>query len=325
MKNPPKKSTTASTTRPRLTDEDYRFSEDRVPDRELVACLLFEFLRESATAQKLTRGLIEKLKSRGLLGLGFVGDDATRFLKQVETLRFGINHPLDMSGFIYCALVPIPKWDFIGLLNNPWQQLRPDVKQTLTQCCTEVTKAAFISDSEIETDQLAEAMREAVIRDMEAGKDAPLTAKAIADVVHKGSYPGRKIFGVVADYARYDDNAIRAALDLVKEEIIRNRPKGIKPQVRKESGLGRPDDWRGKLNSLGRTRLYCHYDGVDALKRGNPTAHQWLVAGLTDKGDRAALKALADAKGRFVRAFHEILPFEKGALPLCVANSRFNR
>lgn len=133
-------------------------------------------------------------------------------------------------------------------------------------------------------------------------------------------------FNTVIDFARFDDNSIRAEGLRIIEEMISYRPKGIKPQVRKESGLGRHDEWRGKLNSLGRTRLYCHYDGVDALKRANPAAHQWVVASLkNDKGDRAALKALADAKARFVHAFHEILPFEKGSLPLCVANSRFNR
>lgn len=322
MKPPPQKLSVSSIvpeSRRPLTIEDYNFSAERVPDLELVSCLLFELLRESATAQHLTQSLTEKLEERGILGPGF-GDGATGLLKQVESLRFCINHPLNMLGFISCAVTPIPAWDFIGLLNNPWQKLRSDVKQLLTQHCTEVNKAAYISDCDSHTDQLANAMAESVIEDSLADRNAPATAKAIASLDIKGSYKGRKIFGVVVDYALYDDNAIRAELDLVKEEIIKNRPKDTQPQMRKESGLGRNAEWRGMLNSLGLARLSAHYTAQE-LRTKLPTVYDQIAEPLTDKGTTAVQKKLDSARRRFVARFHEILLFEKDP-PLCLRPSR---
>ena len=331
-----------------LTEEDWNFSAERVPDLELVPCLLFEFLRESATARQLEQDLIEKQRAivpptaaefqdqwkrdNARLSGCDVNEDPpvpaanvalNKQLEQLHSLRFNINHKLDMTGFISEAVAPYEKPE--DLLKTPWQKLLPQTKEILVRYCTRVNKPAFISESEFDTDQLAAAMRENVRIEMEefkANNQAP--GSAVARVRLKDGDKDCMAFLIVVDFGRYDDSAIRMALGgSVTEEIIANRPIDICPQSQSGSGQQRKSEWRGKLNGLGRTRLYCYYDGVGAIKQTNKLAHQWLLTDLQDKGDRAAMKSLADAKARFIRAFHEMLPFEQGKLPWCVANSRF--
>jgi len=306
------KPTSCAPSRSPLSRTEWDFSG--VPDNELVPCLLFEYLRESATAQRLSNALLPLAHpTKGW------HDDARVLLEQVEQMRISINHPLNTPHFINMAIIPIVAWNIHEQLKSPWQQLSPKPKLYLTQSCTEVDAAAYFADSDVYTDQLANAMREAVIEDIHADKDAPAILKAMADVNLKGSYPGRKVFGIVADFARYDDNGIRAAMALRTEEIIRSRPAGIKPQFRRESGRGRNAEWRGVLNSLGMARLSVRYK-AHVLRAKLPDAYAQITDSLADKGTTAAQKKLDGARNRFLNRFHKILPFEK-LPPLCLNQS----
>ena len=303
----------SSRSRPTLTEEDWNFSAERVPDSELVPCLLFEILRESATVRELTHGLIA--------GTTGYDADARKKMELLVGLRININHALTAPMFLRCIVDPNLRWEFTDLLKSPWPKLHPKTKETLILCCIEFRKAAYISDCDSQTDQLAEAMRESVIRDMLADSEAAATAQARTPLIVKGSYEGRVIYGIVVDFAHYDDNAIRAALvDTVVPEIIKGRPKGINPQVLVESGRGRKDEWRGILNGLGMARLSARYS-AQVLMKNQPKIYSQVAESLADKGTTAVQKKLHSARARFVDRFHEILPFEK-LPPLCLGQSR---
>jgi hypothetical protein len=303
--------------RPPLTDEDFDFSSDRVPDLELMPCLLIEFLRESSTARQLELDFIEASAIATRLQQKMID----KLYARLAEIRININHKLDVPGFVERAVVSTEQ--FMGLLQKSWQNLHPEVKQILTLRCTEVEKAAFITTDELHTYELFKAMRLAELLYMkafESDKQLLPTADARAPLDFLDGETGRMIFGVVADFSRYDDNAIRAALANVAEEIIKSRPKNTKPQVRKESGQGRNAEWRGILNSLGLARLYAHYTAQE-LKSKMPKIYDRIAKPLKDKGTTAVQKKLDSARVRFVARFHEILPFEK-LPPLCLRQSR---
>ena len=296
-----------------LSAEDLFFPADRVLDRELVPCLLYELLRESVTARNLERDFVENLKTATANELDKL------FARQVE-IRFSINHKLDIPQFVSHIFEPRYR-RAKTLATLPWQKLHPKIKNYLSEPCTRINEAAFISNNYFHTEKLAKVSREhPEIYDLNATSVPPSRAMLDADTWAEGCMA----FCVVADFARYDDNAIRAviATDLA-DEIINSRPRGLKPQVRKESGQGRIAEWRGILNSLGLARLSARFTAQE-LRTKMPKIYKQIAKPLADKGTTAVQKKLNGARHRFVVRFHEILPFEKHQ-PLCLQPSRSSK
>lgn len=78
-------------TLPALTEEECNFSVDRVPDRELVPCLIREFLRESVTARQLHHDIVT-MDTGPMRWRDFAADeggDAIDFLAKARGLSIG--------------------------------------------------------------------------------------------------------------------------------------------------------------------------------------------------------------------------------------------
>jgi hypothetical protein len=70
------------------------------------------------------------------------------------------------------------------------------------------------------------------------------------------------------------------------------------------------------LNDLGLARLAGRYTARD-LRKLMPEVYERVAESLSDKGTTAVQSKLRDASRRFLKRFHEILPFEKHP-PLCL-------
>lgn len=294
--------------RPPLVKEDWDFSE--VTDSELVSCLLFEYLRESPTARQLETDLK-------------AGANA-EVLNRLHALRFKINHRLDMPRFIENALDSA--WETgEELLNTPWQKLPPRAKEILIYHCERVEKPAYISTLVDEVRELSKHMLLGSYRDQKAfevNHDAPATTYACVPLDDLDGGEGRVGFMVIVNSGRYDHNAIRAEIaNDVANQIIKSLPKGVTPQVRMESGLGRLNEFRGILNSLGWARLSARYTARE-IKTNMPKIYAQIAKPLGDDGHTAVQKKLDSARHRCVARFHKILPFEKHP-PLFIQHSRY--
>ena len=300
-----------------LIEEDWNFSKLRVPDDELVPCLLWEFLRESKTARTLAKDWVEFGTPGGATS------DQNLLWERMRALKFSLNHKIEMTEFIDWALGP--SWMTKRLANISWQKLPLKTRQKLAEPATTINEPVFLSMGNLHTMHIDRTMQKLTTEADDTlvnGIGAPYPpARAMLESLTRGK--GCEAFCIVVDWGRYDDEAIRESF--TKLAVTIKRPPGIIPQVKKGAGLGNPNEWRGKLNGLGRTRIHCYYNGVETLKRMNQPAYEWVVARSKDKGTTSATKILDAAKGRFLEAFQEIFPFEQGNLPLCVANSRFAR
>lgn len=103
--------------RPPLTEADWNFSPDRVPDWELIPCLLWEYLRESATVRQ--------------LALDYSSTPAraedriwNKLFKKQTAIRFRINHELDIPEFVDRAFNPQYR-KARNPTRLPWQKLPP--------------------------------------------------------------------------------------------------------------------------------------------------------------------------------------------------------
>jgi len=300
--------------RPQLTEDDCNF--DRVPGRELVACLLWEYLLESQTAQELAQDWCAWVghAARG------ENDNQAELFARTKTLTFKLNHKLNMPEFLIRAVGPA--WGFGRLTNVPWQELHPKTKQWLVEPCERVNEPVFIG-REMHAAQLADDAKKRLNEEFDKIRDGDTLSMppARAPLRFFTVGPGWESLCVVVDWGRYDNAAIRKAFHRLGDDIIKTRPKGVKPQARTGSGLQRATELRGMLNELGLARLFGHYGSAVTLRTQNPRAYARIAKTLSDKGITAVQKKLDGATRRFLDRFHEILPFEGGS-PLCVRSGR---
>jgi len=307
-----KAATTLHANRPPLTEEDWNFSSDRVPDKQLVPCLLWEFLRESKTARQLAKDWIEFFTAAGV---DAASRDDTSLLRRVWGLQFKLNHKLNMPAFVFHALGPA--WGGRTLPDGPWQKLSPKTKQCLVELCEGVNRPVFIGTHE-DAALLAAAARRASTDAYNKNEEAAphLPARAMIPFTTPGT--GYEALCVVVDWGRYDDNGIREGFEKLAQVVIKSRPKGIKPQVRKASGLGRKAEWRAKLNDLGLSRFSARHH-ARVLQREMPQAYKRIAQSLSHDASATDLeKKLNRARARFEASFRSILPFEKSP-PVCLA------
>jgi len=88
------------TKKPVLIEEDWNFSKERMPDDELVPCLLWEFIRESKTAQQLAQDWTR---------LGTTGEtepDQNKLNERMRALKFNLKSARFQLtfGFVSCFL-----------------------------------------------------------------------------------------------------------------------------------------------------------------------------------------------------------------------------
>lgn len=284
----------------RLRDSEVIFSKDRLPDRELFACLLWEFLRES----KIVHVLASDWKK--LMESGEQFPDQSLLWQRTREIKPEINHPLRVEDYV--SMVVVQCFGFHFGIGTPWQDLPAVTKQKLIENST-ANPPVFIG-----YDLHASAFHAAISDKARTSEDFLVKATAMMP----GHEQGKELVLLVVDWARYDDNAIKDGVASLLNNL--SRPSGIKPQVRKGSGLGNPNEWRGKLNDLGATRAFARH-AASELKWKQSNIYDFFAAKLTDKGPTAVAKKLAAARRRFEVSFHKVLPFEKTS-PLCLACSR---
>jgi hypothetical protein len=284
----------------RIPESEWRFSQDRVPDSELVPCLLWEFLRESQTVSRLVSEWAK------IFAAGEKNLDQRPLRSRMEALKVRLNAPIRLSDFINHAVLTR---GFNRGIDLPWQHLAADAKKNLILTST-ANPPVFVGYD------LHASLLEQALRRKDDGT-ALLQAKAMMP----GWDNGKQLTLLVIDWGRYDDASIRAALQSLANDL--KRPEGIEPQVQKASGLGRRTEWRGKLNDLGAARLSARYSAVQ-LRTDMPVAFREFASKLSDRGPTALEKKLAAARRRFEASFHKLLPFEKQA-PRCLAASRFTK
>jgi len=337
-----------NTARPEITDEDWNFT--RVSNNELVACLLWEFLRESPTAHHLAEDWVKWSESRNPLvqkaeaawqramqlekdpanypKAAEEADEAAKAAAAVNdavsdaeyeklyarqsAITININHRLNIPEYV--------ARHFRGAFGGrelpaglAWQKLDRQRRKELTEVCENVNAAVFISNEPRHSDKLAVDAR---ARPEHWDPDATSfpDSRTLLDADSWGE--GLEAFCINVDWARYDNETILDEFNKLATEIIKTRPKGYTPQNRKGSGLQRKTEWRGMLNSLGLARLGGRYTAGE-LKKHMPLCYDQITKPLSDKGTTAVQKSLDGARRRFLKRFHEILPFEQEP-PLCL-------
>lgn len=289
-----------------ITEEEWRFTPDRLTDNELVPCLIWEFLRESQTVRSLVAEWADQFK------LGKDAPDQAPLSARTQKLKVVINYPIRFDNMVSCIVSGA--FGLNKLFEQPWQSLNPVFRQQVIGW-GRINPAAFIG-YDLHAGLLCQALLE-----KKAANPAPavIPARAMIPILRKGC----EAVVLVIDWAHYDDNEIAAAFDNLQAELVK-RPDRIDRQVRKGSGLQRLAEWRAKLNDLGLARLSARYQARQ-LKQVLPEAYNFIAATLSDEGPTAVEKKLAAARRRFRNSFREILPFEKRD-PLCFAQSvRFSR
>ena len=249
--------------KPVLTEEDWNFSKERVPDDELVPCLLWEFFRESPVAQQLINDWINLPDKPD--------SEQEKLWKRMKTLCLRVNHEIHLQEFINSALGPAFKYG--GLKKGPWQNLHPQARKRLSGFANNVNPPVFISTGDFHLGPLAQMVAKQVKKlDDEYVSGSQYSLPEARGILEIGTW-GKKweAMCIVVDWTAYDDETIRKAFAKLAAGL--KRPPGIIPRKRTGAGLGNPNEWRGKLNSLGRTRIHCHYNGVQALKRADKAAH----------------------------------------------------
>lgn len=285
-----------------LLESEVIFSKGRVPDNELFACLLWEFFRESKIIRQLA------LDWRVFFKSGDPNQDQSALWRRMSEIKPTINHPLRIEEF--AVMVVIQCFGLHERMDVPWQKLPSITKQKLIDGC-QANPPVFVGyDLHAAAFQTAFSIKR-------RGEDAVMI-KAAAMMPDK--QPSKELVLLVVDWARYDNNAIKEGLASVFKEL--SRPIGMKPQVRKGSGLGNPNEWRGKLNDLGATRAFARH-AASELKWQHPKIYKFFAAKLTDKGPTSVAKKLAAARRRFVTSFKRVLSFEKGT-PVCLTSTRFS-
>ncbi len=307
-----------------LTQDDWDFSPDGVPNEELIPCLLWEFLRESPTAQTLGRDWSAWIKRCGeLRAHGENEPDQRPLWKRLSALQPAINKAVRLDDFL-CRTV-VQAWGFKGLAQTPWQRLSPQAKDFLSEPCVYVNKPVFVGFG-LHASDLAQSMAELDRKASDKPPDGGVLhlPSARAPLRFFGEAT-QEAFCIVVDWGRYDNTAIQDAFAKLAHEIITTRPEGVQSQTWKGSGAEGESDWRSKLQNIGLTRLYAAHSGVSGLRRTNSKAYdfiQSLMKNQNDDGPTAVQKKLTQAKKLFEGNFHKVLPFEKAA-PICLSRSRF--
>ena len=299
-----------------LTEHDWNFAA--VPDNEVIACLLWEFFRESPTVSKLRQDCAAALTA---------GEGLSRhnpIFDKVNALRVVLDRPVRTDFFTASAF-------FAGatLADVPWQKLPLSshdgdlaTREKLLSL-TAVNAPAFLGDCRYGAELAAKAgemARQRLLVEDRTGfyqADIPMRARLRLELDRPDDEWEALL--VVVDWGTYDNNAIRTGFADLAEQIIKSRPKGIKPKVRREAGRGNPNEWRSKLVNLGLARLYAAHKTVGCLKRENKEAWAYAcqVRGVDKtKADTHQInQRLGQAWRRTVESFRAILPFEKGKLP----------
>lgn len=284
-----------------LDRRDWDFSADAVPKADLIPCLMWEFLRESSFARKLTDDRIVWQRGNS--------SDAGqhKIWKKLQGMEIKFNYPRNFSEFIMFFV-----WGDFGenaSYLHPWQSLHPRWRERLTKC-TQPFRAAFVG-SETHLLWLQDALKNAT------KELCPVNDPARSLINHS---PGREVITIVVNWGFHDNEAIRKSLEYLAKDIANTRPLGVVPKSTTGSGKQSSRELRGMLNSLGMTRIYSRYD-PQQLRAVEESLYKSLVKSLTDKGPTNLTKKLNAAKKRFEERFRELLPFESER-PLCLKESR---
>jgi len=302
----------SNTKRQSIAEEDWNFS--RVPDNELVPCLLWEFLRESPTARQLAEAWAAW---SGHMKRG-EPDNQSELWKMMEKLRFKVNAPLNLEAF---KTILVGAWAFEKLWDIPWQKLSPGTKAKILYYCMAVNPPVFVSVGDLHVGMLhkaaSKAFSEACEKTPDGGTLTLPPARTILPYAPRGT--AVEAFCVVVDWGRYDNEIIKDAFAELGAEIAKTRPKGIIPQKQKGPGIGKGTELRGKLNSLGHARLRGFYKAAETLRTQNRAAYNFVAKRLKDDGFTAVQKSLGDARRRFKSQFREIL--QTTERPLCLGSS----
>jgi hypothetical protein len=298
-------------TRSPLVPKDWDFSG--VPEIEVVPCLIWEYLRESATAQKLGAEWSNHFFPTGSQS------EQEPLWHRTHAIRLNLNHQMDINGFVEATIVQL--WGYNKLANLPWQKLHLDVRKKLIERYVHVNEPVYVSTGDMHAGMLHQSLMEATKKADEKTPQGGVLelpqARAILPALTRGE--GCEAFCVVIDWGRYDNGQIeKSGVEFIRQ-IIKTRPKGIKPQSKTGSGLQRKTEWRGMLVSLGLARLYGRFTASE-LKKKMPDAYKKIAAGLSDRGTTAVQKKLDGANRRFADRFKKILAFEKHR-PLCMRRS----
>jgi hypothetical protein len=289
-----------------MSEDEWRFTQDRLTDNELVPCLIWEFLRESQTVGSLVAEWAEQFR------LGKDAPDQAPLSAKTQKLKVVINYPILLDDMVFCIVAGA--FGLNKLFEQPWRSLAPAFREKVIGWGA-INPAAFIG-YDLHAGFLQQTLREKQAADPDAVR---MPARAMIPIPREGC----EAVVLVIDWAHYDDNEIAAAFEKLHADLMK-RPEKIIPQVRKGCGLQRSAEWRSKLSALGLARLSARYQATQ-LKRVLPEAYDFIAATLSDKGPTAVEKKLAAARRRFRNSFREVLPFEKRD-PLCFAQSvRFSR
>lgn len=287
-----------------LTEAEWLFDKDRVPDSELIACLLWEYLRESQTVAELAQEWRE-FHARGAKG------SCSKLLERTMRIQPELNFPFERHDFV-ARLVQI-EFGLEGRFGVPWQQLPKGCRAEYARWAS-VAPAVFVTGPAYLRD-FRSALAEFECADPLHPNRVVLRRNASKRIV------GQELVLLVINWPAYDDGQIRAAL----EEFAKSqrRPEDVQPAIKAGRGLGRTAELRGKLRSLGAARLQARYP-VAQLKREVPTAYDHWVRKLADNGPTAVDKALRAARKAFENSFKGIFG-AKEKTPLCLVHSRLAR
>lgn len=256
---------------PNLHNFDWDFRA--ISDSEVMACCHYEFARESDT---IIGYYDDGKKPNVLLGLTYCGEAQGKLLAFPNPFQW----PWPVSSDIKFAM-------------TPWQSLRPEYRQSVSNQYTERSPRSlgFVSaDSPL-------MVHESISRgDSRSG---------INDM-------GRERIAVEIDWAGFDNTQIEAHF---KEWIKANRPKNI--GLKNMKGRGSLKDWRAKLKRIGIARLLSRCT-LGQIPKDYPDAWEWLQTSgewrtpfttpealYTNKQDREVYRASTDA----VINFRELFPF----------------
>lgn len=280
--------------------EEWCFAKSRVPDKELVPCLLWEYLRESQTVRKLASEWQDLFKRHGS------DEEQAALWQRMQELEININHPLRLWDFMVTVIVQT--FGFRDLIDCPWQGLSDKIKSSLCESCR-LNSPAFVGMD-----------WDASIFNNLVGQKRTASGRTCIDAKVRLAKPFDGMEGIllVVDWANFDDAAIKESL----AELVNGleRPEHLKPKFRKEPGQQRRTEWRGKLQSLGMARIHA-FQHPKILKSQLPAAYEHFTHGLDDKGPTALQKKLAAGSKRFENAFHQVLTFDRRP-PRCIASGR---
>jgi hypothetical protein len=287
-----------------LTKDDWFFPKDGVPDDELILCLVWEYLRESQKARQLADDWSAFFEREEVDSLAPV---EAMLLRRTYEIQVSLNTPLWLEAFVITLVRN--KFGARQKLDIPWQSLPGKTRKDLVKECLP-DPPVFVGKVFPHLEYLMAALKSS------ENNRTLLQAQATINVLTEK----KEALLLIIDWERYDDSYIKAAFESLIATL--RRPPGIKPRVRRASGLGRASEWRGKLNDLGIARLSRFHPRQ--LAQVMPEAYDVIAKDLSDKGPTAVEKKMASARRRFNAAFHKILPFEKD-MPLCLLNPRFRR